>query len=567
MPDSIHPAPMKVQVAIQGGGAKLVALLAAAEAFQKFVKAGEIELTRVAGTSAGALIAAILATGIRAKDVANLLSEDGSKLIDRVMPANQYPRTAGKFEKWNAYQKMYRGLPLGNSIEFRNILTEILSGLSDKEFSTFDDVKSPELFVIVTNLYEPGQHIYSTKSTPNSDLFLRLIDSCALPFIFRTFRHLGENANVDGGLCENLPVEVLQTEVGDKDNGPILALSLENSEPTDPPSDAFKYTLQLISASINNSMSRARRLLDPTYIQTIKTNIGTLDFEGALNLLKNTGEDSEYYKITKKTEKWLSRVISTYRSRIEDPKIDSLLLRNHHIYEKLFSDSRFKFEESTTILKLNSLFRESEENFRRFDEDTTVNKIVPESERVYCFARGTFFDENVGPLLLPRTWVTDRNREDIDFEMIPALSRRPASDLMKHEIIYFTPPLDPSQNEKLAPYTILQRQLTEGEMAGLKSPERTDYFVQSNSKNVPIKLVLLILYIPDYWPDLEITTHTVHPLDSSRTNGLQGRAIKKQELNEYAPHPLDFKAQGYAFENLGQNQWCCAKISVPLGAR
>ena len=61
------PAPVKLQLAMHGGGAKIVALMAAVQAVQDLEAAGEVKITSVAGTSAGAVIACLFAARIEMK--------------------------------------------------------------------------------------------------------------------------------------------------------------------------------------------------------------------------------------------------------------------------------------------------------------------------------------------------------------------------------------------------------------------------------------------------------------------------------------------------------------------
>jgi predicted acylesterase/phospholipase RssA len=54
-------SPMNLQIAFQGGGARLALLIPVIEALQQLEKDKEINVTRIAGTSAGAIAAALLA--------------------------------------------------------------------------------------------------------------------------------------------------------------------------------------------------------------------------------------------------------------------------------------------------------------------------------------------------------------------------------------------------------------------------------------------------------------------------------------------------------------------------
>lgn len=58
------PSPFRLQLAIQGGGAKIVALLAALEVVQKLEADKKIKVTRIAGTSAGAIVGSLFAAGV-----------------------------------------------------------------------------------------------------------------------------------------------------------------------------------------------------------------------------------------------------------------------------------------------------------------------------------------------------------------------------------------------------------------------------------------------------------------------------------------------------------------------
>lgn len=74
--------PVKMQFAFQGGGARIAALLAVAETIQEFKADHKIEVTQVAGTSAGAIVAAFVAAGISAQSImAELRGGRGAQLM------------------------------------------------------------------------------------------------------------------------------------------------------------------------------------------------------------------------------------------------------------------------------------------------------------------------------------------------------------------------------------------------------------------------------------------------------------------------------------------------------
>src|SRR5262245_49150576 len=77
-----------VQVVFQGGGARVAALLAAADALRQAERCRKIRVTRVAGTSAGAIVAALFAN--RDIDLNNQVRHDilirGQAYLDKLFP-------------------------------------------------------------------------------------------------------------------------------------------------------------------------------------------------------------------------------------------------------------------------------------------------------------------------------------------------------------------------------------------------------------------------------------------------------------------------------------------------
>lgn len=59
---------MPIQLVLQGGGAKLIALLAAMEAVEELEANGRIVVTRLCGTSAGAIAACLFAARVPMKE-------------------------------------------------------------------------------------------------------------------------------------------------------------------------------------------------------------------------------------------------------------------------------------------------------------------------------------------------------------------------------------------------------------------------------------------------------------------------------------------------------------------
>src|SRR5687767_9462058 len=110
---------IKCQLAIQGGGAKLVALLAAMEAVQNLQDEGRIQVTRVAGTSAGAIVAALFAAETDLAAARTRLVRTFGNDVARFFP----PPTIMKLVRTT----WWSGKPLWNETDLRPILEPLFS--------------------------------------------------------------------------------------------------------------------------------------------------------------------------------------------------------------------------------------------------------------------------------------------------------------------------------------------------------------------------------------------------------------------------------------------------------
>src|SRR5262245_43672164 len=87
--------PVNIQLAVQGGGAKLAALVAAMAAIEQLEKDGVIRVTRVAGTSAGSIVGAFFAARIPMEVVRQELLSVAPRLVKEYRIKGWF-RTVGK---------------------------------------------------------------------------------------------------------------------------------------------------------------------------------------------------------------------------------------------------------------------------------------------------------------------------------------------------------------------------------------------------------------------------------------------------------------------------------------
>lgn len=196
------PHPTRVDtLVVSGGGMKGVASLGAVVALKK---AGALRhVTTVVGTSAGALVAAALAT-----------DRASSRLVDD-LAASQYRadldlgRLLGTF-----------GLDSGKQLES---WIEVLLGGGDPTFGDVWERHGVRLVVCATNVTRRRPEYFSVDTTPGMRVALALRMSCAIPLYFSAVTHEG-CVYVDGAVSDNFPVAWAASRAG---SGGVLGIAFE----------------------------------------------------------------------------------------------------------------------------------------------------------------------------------------------------------------------------------------------------------------------------------------------------------------------------------------------------
>ncbi|HEY0463114.1 MAG TPA: patatin-like phospholipase family protein [Polyangiaceae bacterium] len=284
---------MRVQVAFQGGGARIAALLAAAEALRELEAEGRLQVTRVAGASAGAIAAAFFASGANLQSVRQALRNKEDRGI-----AALFPKRSNLRQLWIAS----RDQPLYEISRLQKLLKELLKGHID-EGTTLGQL-TPPVLVTVTDAASGKKRVLK-----DDDPALRaIVDSSALPFVFRHAKGLLGNAHLDGGLCENLPTEELLQEPG---LGDVVAVSFETLE-QELPSGPVSLAGRMLELSIENSVQRAVRDLGEKSVCRIKTQLKTFDFTEVCSKGLN---DDAYGRVKLETRRWFENWLSAQATR------------------------------------------------------------------------------------------------------------------------------------------------------------------------------------------------------------------------------------------------------------
>lgn len=229
-PVNAVPATPSVVVVLAGGGAKGFAHLAVLRQLEQ----DRIPIARIVGTSMGAVIGGLYASGMSTDDIERMVGGlDPSKVaLDQLNRLELPSRT-------RAYQQKY---PVELEFGIKNGGVSFARGVSDgQRFLAllqaltvhvppnvdFDDLKIP--FRAVATRYRDGE----IKVFDQGALHLAIRASMAAPAVFAPVEVDGETY-VDGGLVANLPVEVALREGADVIVASFWAVGLKKRRPNKP---------------------------------------------------------------------------------------------------------------------------------------------------------------------------------------------------------------------------------------------------------------------------------------------------------------------------------------------
>lgn len=215
---------MLIDGVFSGGGLKGFALVGA---YQVLEEKG-YRFHRVAGTSAGAILASFIAAGYTAKEIEKMLDEqDFQVLLDPRKTIIPLP-----LMKW--FQLYWRlGLYQGNALE-----NWFLEKLAAKDVYTFSDLPPGKLKLVASDLTNGKMIVLPDDlegygiSAETFPIARALRMSCGIPFFFEPVRlkvGKGETIVVDGGVLSNFPMWIFNDEGGNTER-PVLGLKLSRSQ-------------------------------------------------------------------------------------------------------------------------------------------------------------------------------------------------------------------------------------------------------------------------------------------------------------------------------------------------
>lgn len=188
----------------EGGGVKGIAYGGALGELNRRGVLANIE--RVAGTSAGAITAVLLAVGYDHDDVSDIVAN--TNFNDFADDSRGIGRDAKRF--LSDY-----GLHKGD--HFRKWIGKLIRNKTGKKDLTFKELKqvdgSLDLYLVATNLSDQVHEIFSFEHTPDVEIRDAARMSMSIPLYFRCVRYgRDRDVVVDGGVAWNYPLNLFDNE-------------------------------------------------------------------------------------------------------------------------------------------------------------------------------------------------------------------------------------------------------------------------------------------------------------------------------------------------------------------
>ncbi|WP_010650844.1 patatin-like phospholipase family protein [Oceanobacillus massiliensis] len=213
---------MKIDGVFSGGGVKAFAYIGVLDSLQE----NNLQLERVAGTSAGAIIASLVAAGFELEEIQGLVEKLRlTQFVDPPIVTKYLP-----FTKWLFLYTML-GINKGDKME-----EWLTIQLASKNIHTFHDIKPGYLKVVVSDLSlgklivipDDLEKVYGIQ--PEYFPVAKAVRmSAGFPFFFMPKKLPGlykkKSVMVDGGLLSNFPLWIFDNE-SEKKQRPLLGVKL-----------------------------------------------------------------------------------------------------------------------------------------------------------------------------------------------------------------------------------------------------------------------------------------------------------------------------------------------------
>ena len=219
---------MNIDLVFSGGGVKAIAFIGVVEALEE----RGIKVRRIAGTSAGALVGALVASGYTSYEIKNMLPTLSQLFFKENNQTSRVP-------SWFRWIRLYwrKGLYTGDGL-----LDWLDLKLREKGIQTFDDLPYGSFKMVASDLTAgkmivlPDDAAYYGKNPQEMGVAKAVRMSASLPFFYqpvRWMRNKKVHLIVDGGVLSNFPIWLLE-ENGCTKEVPIVGFQLQAADKKEP---------------------------------------------------------------------------------------------------------------------------------------------------------------------------------------------------------------------------------------------------------------------------------------------------------------------------------------------
>lgn len=497
--------PKQIKLALQGGGAKIFALVAALEALEEQIQHGRLQISAVAGTSAGAIVGTLFAFGIPASTIrAALHSLD----YDAVLGRRWFNRWLyRRFPVAQGLLRLARNRPIADSRPIRTLLEKhlILDG---------PRTATCPLFVVaadVSNRKEVSTPVAKGEQAESS-LIDAVLDSCALPFFFRVASSSGQALHLDGGLATNLPSDLL-FERGDIP-GDVVAVSFRPDVHNRPKSH-MSLALSTLDTAISASVSRAKHRAGVIVHELDPCGLGTFSFGRAKAVLDGGKLEAAAYKLARESTKEFVANLVNAKARSVPADLWSRSDLSHMTalrdYYRVQHETRpYKLRRRTVEIEAFSLLQSDEPDYGTLDLVRSTIVFEPSQHDIdSLIVHIVVVEAEHCPHLITYDLV-DAAGKEVKVGALPVKDRdRP---LLYGLLLHFLPPLRPGTTDFSPPFTLVTEYRLPSAMPLLQrmmsSPQSTDDEISCFNRRVDgqVDEVELLLHLPKSYGALEELT-------------------------------------------------------------
>ncbi|WP_191858593.1 patatin-like phospholipase family protein [Hanstruepera ponticola] len=333
---------VKVGLVLSGGGAKGLAHIGVL----KVIDSLEIKVDYIAGTSMGAIVGSLYASGYSGKDIDSIFEDvDFDKIIN-----DNLPRAAKTFYERDNSEKYAVTLPfdkfklkLPSALSRGQNTLSLLSKLTLHVCDIEDFSKLPIPFFCIATNVETGKAVILDKgSLPQA-----ITASGAFPSLFQPVI-IDDQILIDGGVVNNYPIDELKA----KGMNVIIGVDVQDDLATrDELKSAPDILLQINNYRTINDMKEKAKKTD-VYIKPDITEYTVISFNDGDKIIKN----GELAAIKKRDA--LGKIASMQTQKMESfetikpidsVKINSIIIDGNEKYTRAYVLGKLKFKQEETI--------------------------------------------------------------------------------------------------------------------------------------------------------------------------------------------------------------------------